>query len=89
MLYVNAEKSPGATADFACVAYAVDESHVPGFHAALGETTLHVTLSAAQIARFTCVAVPAVHTVVPVLAKNTDNVPASPGLRLARKADSN
>ena len=86
-MYVNAEKSPGATADFVAVAYAVDESQ-PFAHAACAEVTLHVTLSAAQIARFTCVPVPATQLVVPVFAKNTENVPESPGLSV-RNALSN
>src|SRR2546428_12568273 len=88
MLYVKAEKSPGGTAGFACVVYAVAESQVPGFHDAFGPATLHVTLSAAQTARFTWVGVPAAQTVVPVFAKNTENVLMSPGFTL-RKADSN
>ena len=49
---------------------------------------MHVTLSAAQMARFTCVAVPAAQTVVPVLAKKTENVFVSPGF-IVRNADSN
>ena len=68
--------------------YAVAESQVPGFQAAFGEVTLQVTLSAAQTARLTCVALPAAQTVVPVLAKKTENWLVSPGFTL-RNADSN
>src|SRR5438128_11101967 len=78
-LYVKAEKSPGATTDFVWVAYAVDESQ-PLAHVDCADVTLQVTLSAAQTARFTCVPEPAVQAVVPVFAKNTENVPESPGL---------
>jgi hypothetical protein len=87
MLYVKAEKSPGATADFVCVAYAVEESQ-PLAHEACADVTLHVTLSAAQTARLTCVLEPATHAVRPVFAKNTENVPESPGLSV-RNALSN
>src|SRR2546425_9076373 len=86
-LYVNAEKSPGTTTVLLAVAYAVVESQ-PCAHAALADGTLQVTLSAAQIPRLTCVPEPAVQLVVPVFAKNTENVPESPILRL-RNALSN
>src|SRR6266480_4298803 len=79
MLYVKAEKSPGTTTVLVCVAYAVDESQ-PLAHAAFAETTLQETLSAAQTPRFTCEPEPAVQLVVPVFAKNTENVPESAGL---------
>src|SRR5438132_4863376 len=75
-LYVKAEKSPGETTDFVWVAYAVDESQFVA-HAACGDVTLHVTLSAAQMPRLTCVLEPATQLVDPVFAKNTENVPES------------
>ena len=49
---------------------------------------LHVSLSGLHTARFTWVGVPVTHAVVPVLAKNTENVPMSPEFRL-KKALSN
>src|ERR671934_749166 len=85
--YVKGEKSPGDTTDFAEVAYAVVESQ-PLANAAFGDVTLQVTLSGAQTARFTWVGEPTTHAVVPVFAKNTENVPDSPGLR-TRNALSN
>src|SRR2546430_645095 len=78
MLYVNAEKSPGATAVFAWVAYAVVESH-PLDQDACADATLQVTLSEAQTARLTWLVVPTTQVVVPMFAKNTENDPVSPG----------
>ena len=63
------------------------ESHVPSFHSALGENTLHVVLSARQIARFTWLAVFFCHVVVPVFLKNTWNGCEGPGA-IFRNADS-
>src|SRR2546426_2168899 len=79
MLYVKAEKSPGATTDFVWVAYAVAESQ-PLAQLAFGDATLQVTLLASQTARFTCVPAPVTQLVVPLFAKNTENVPESPAL---------
>src|SRR3989442_9893988 len=79
MLYVNAEKSPGAPTDFVCVAYAVAESQ-PAAQAAFGDATLQTTLLASQTAKFTWVPAPVTQLVVPVFAKNTENVPESPAL---------
>src|SRR2546428_808907 len=87
MLKVKAEKSPGATALLACVAYAVGEIH-PLAQAACGEVMLQVSLSAPHTAKFTWLAVLATHADVPVFAKNTENVPTSPEFRL-KKALSN
>ena len=49
---------------------------------------MQLTLSGAQIARFTWVGEPTTQAVEPVFAKNTANVPVSPGLS-TRKALSN
>src|SRR5256884_9930100 len=79
MLYVKAEKSPGATTDFVWVAYAVELSQPPA-HAACGAVPLHVTLSAAQTPRLTCAPPPASPLAAPVFAKNTENVLQSAAL---------
>src|SRR3989442_10807184 len=87
--YVNALKSLGPTKGLACVAYAVVETQVPGFHDASSGGTLQVTLSSRHVARFTWLAVPAVQASVPVLSKKTENWAVSPDFRLVRNADSN
>src|SRR5437016_1764674 len=87
MLYVKAEKSPGVTVVFVCVAYAVAESQ-PLAKAASSGATLHVTLSSRHVARLTWLLPPAIQLDVPVFAKNTENVPVSPGLSV-RNALSN
>jgi hypothetical protein len=70
------------------VAYAIGDSHVPSFQAALGDIRLHVVLSARQTARLTCVDVARRYVSVPVFMKNTVNWYVCSGEDTLMKADS-
>src|SRR5438552_12450884 len=78
MPYEKGEKSPGLTTLLVCVAYAVVDSQLLA-NAALIEGTLQTIFEVSQTARLTWVPVPCTHAVLPVFAKNTANVPLSPG----------
>src|SRR5438132_12641053 len=76
--YENGEKSPGLTTFLVCVAYAVVDSQLLA-KAAFTDGTPQTILELSQTARLTWVPVPWTQAVLPVLAKNTANVPLSPG----------